>query len=68
MLEGAIVVVAVVVAAAFVARSLRRAVVPERGACDHADDCHVAGCCGCDALTRCEETSEEASYRIESRR
>jgi hypothetical protein len=68
MLEGAIVVIAVVVAAAFVARALRRSVVPDRGACDHADDCHVADCCGCDALTRCEETSQEASGAVESRR
>jgi hypothetical protein len=68
MLEGAIVVVAVVVAALFVARSLRRTVVPERGACEHTDDCRVAGCCGCQTLTRREEASKEASSGAESRR
>ena len=67
VLEGVIVVVAVAVAAWFVARSLRRTVVPERGACEHTDDCRVAGCCGCEALTRCEEASEEVSGPASSR-
>ena len=67
MLEGAIVVVAVAAAAVFVARSLRRSVSPAGPAeCEHADDCAVAGCCGCEAM-RCEDAASASAVRIESR-
>jgi len=65
MIEGAIVVVAVAAAALFIARSLRRSVLPAQSGCDHADDCPVSGCCGCEAM-RCEDPARAGADRIES--
>jgi hypothetical protein len=67
MLEGTIVIVAVAAAAFFVARSLRHSVLPGRAECEHADECRVAGCCGCEALrSDCGGASREAAERIDS--